>query len=143
MPNCPRCGAPFKSIHYKTIGGRVYALAYHGKRENGQPDYCYLGPAHGYSVAAELKAIHLAGLHEESFAEVVSLLESVMFRRRREAQGAEGSLERAEIWRKTLEDLEHLREVVENYIKEARSEHERWLKEAEREREEEERELSA
>jgi hypothetical protein len=69
LPVCPRCGAPYRHLEYKTIYGRTYVYAYHGKQSR-RPVLCYLGPADSYAVVEGIFGLGLRNAEDVDLAQV-------------------------------------------------------------------------
>lgn len=137
MRVCPRCGLPYRSIEEKGVNGRIYLVAYHGK-VNGKPQVCYLGPRDGYVAVSRVKGTDLENLTSESMQEIISMIAAYYHRRRVEADRVEEIPERVAVWRRILEDFQHLRDVAEDILREAERQLKLWEREAELERKREE-----
>ena len=101
LPLCPRCGAPYRSIEYKTVSGRTYAYAYHGK-SGRRPLLCYLGPVDSYVHVEHIFALDLRNLESVNLLAVAynaASLYAALMRRRGEATEA------AERLRRLAEDI--------------------------------------
>jgi len=92
LPLCPRCGAPYRSIEYKTVSGRTYAYAYHGK-VGRRPVLCYLGPVDSYVHVEHIFALDLRNLESVNLLAVAynaaSLYAALMRRRGEQGEAAE------------------------------------------------------
>jgi len=101
LPQCPRCGAPYKGLRVKRVSGRDYIYAYHG-RQDGRQVLCYVGPVGGYQHAEALLSLGLTNLDELNLIAVAynaAALYAVRMRRRGEAAEA------AERLRRLAEDI--------------------------------------
>jgi len=89
---CPRCGAPYRSLEYKTVAGRTYAYAYHGK-SGRRPVLCYLGPVDSYVHVEQLLSLDLRNLEDVDLLAVAynaaSLYATLMRRRGERGEAAE------------------------------------------------------
>jgi hypothetical protein len=84
LPLCPRCGAPYRHLEYKTVYGKVYVYAYHGK-VGRKPQLCYLGPADSYTVVESIFALGLKNAEDVDLVQVAfnaASLYQVRMRRR-------------------------------------------------------------
>jgi len=96
LPLCPRCGAPYRSLEYKTVAGRTYVYAYHGK-SGRKPILCYLGPADAYVHAEHILPLDLRNLEDVDLIAVAynaAALYASLMRRRGEATEAAERLTR-------------------------------------------------
>ena len=69
LPICPRCGAPYRHLEYKTIYGKTYVYAYHGK-QGRRPQLCYLGPADSYAVVESIIPLGLKNAEDVDLVQV-------------------------------------------------------------------------
>jgi len=69
LPLCPRCGAPYLGVHRKTVHGREYLYAYHGK-QGKKPLLCYLGPSDSYIHVESVLPLALSNLEHVDLAAV-------------------------------------------------------------------------
>jgi hypothetical protein len=84
LPLCPRCGAPYRHLEYKTVYGKVYVYAYHGK-QGRRPVLCYLGPADSYTVVEQIFGLGLKNAEDVDLVQVAfnaASLYQVRMRRR-------------------------------------------------------------
>jgi hypothetical protein len=111
LPICPRCGAPYRHLEYKTIYGKVYVYAYHGKAGR-KPQLCYLGPADSYTVVESVFGLGLRNLEDVDLAAVAynaASLYQIRARRKSESERKET----AERLKQLAQDILHLAEDLE------------------------------
>jgi hypothetical protein len=111
LPICPRCGAPYRHLEYKTIYGKVYVYAYHGKAGR-RPILCYLGPADSYSVVEHIFGLGLKNIEDVDLTAVAfnaASLYQVRMRRKGESERREA----AERLKRLAQDILRLAEDLE------------------------------
>jgi hypothetical protein len=111
LPLCPRCGAPYRGLHYKEVNGRTYIYAYHGK-QGKKPVLCYLGPADGYIAVEQLFALGLTNAESVDLVQVAYSAASLFQIRARRASPDERKAA-AEKLRQLAEDILHLAQDLE------------------------------
>ena len=111
LPVCPRCGAPYRHLEYKTIHGRTYVYAYHGK-QGRRPQLCYLGPADGYILVEHILGLGLHNAEDIDLASVAYNAASLYQIRARRKDPSERR-EAAERLRKLAEDILRLARDLE------------------------------
>jgi hypothetical protein len=111
LPLCPRCGAPYRHLEYKTINNRTYVYAYHGKAGR-RPILCYLGPADSYSVVEHIFGLGLRNLEDVDLTAVAynaASLFQIRARRKSESERREA----AEKLKRLAQDILQLAEDLE------------------------------
>lgn len=111
LPICPRCGAPYRHLEYKTIYGKTYVYAYHGK-VGRKPQLCYLGPADSYTVVENIFGLGLKNAEDVDLAAVAfnaASLYQIRSRRKSESERKEA----AERLRQLAEDILQLARDLE------------------------------
>jgi hypothetical protein len=111
LPVCPRCGAPYRHLEYKTIYGKVYVYAYHGK-QGRRPVLCYLGPADSYSVVEHIFGLGLKNIEDVDLVQVAfnaASLYQIRARRKSERERREA----AEKLKRLAQDILQLAENLE------------------------------
>ena len=111
LPICPRCGAPYRHLEYKTIYGKTYVYAYHGKAGR-RPILCYLGPADSYSVVEHIFGLGLRNLEDVDLTAVAynaASLFQIRARRKSESERREA----AEKLKRLAQDILQLAEDLE------------------------------
>ena len=111
MPICPRCGAPYRHLEYKTIYGKTYVYAYHGKRGR-RPILCYLGPAVSYTAVEQIFGLGLKNAEDVDLAAVAYNAAS-LFQIRARRKDPEERRKAAEKLRKLAEDILRLARDLE------------------------------
>jgi hypothetical protein len=108
---CPRCGAPYRHLEYKTVNNRTYVYAYHGKAGR-RPVLCYLGPADSYSVVEHVFGLGLRNLEDVDLV-VVAYNAASLFQIRMRRKSLEERREAAERLKRLAEDILRLAEDLE------------------------------
>jgi hypothetical protein len=111
LPVCPRCGAPYRHLEYKTVQGRTYVYAYHGK-QGRRPVLCYLGPADSYVVVENIFALGLRNAEDVDLVQVAYNAASLYQVRARRKDPRERR-EAAERLKRLAEDILRLAEDLE------------------------------
>ena len=111
LPICPRCGAPYRHLEYKTIYGKTYVYAYHGK-QGRRPQLCYLGPAGSYSVVEHIFGLGLKNAEDIDLVQVAFNAASLYQIRARRKDPSERR-EAAERLRRLAEDILQLAKDLE------------------------------
>jgi hypothetical protein len=111
LPICPRCGAPYRHLEYKTIYGKVYVYAYHGK-VGRKPQLCYLGPADSYSVVEHVFGLGLRNLEDVDLTAVAYNAAS-LYQIRARRKSLEERKEAAERLKRLAEDILQLARDLE------------------------------
>ena len=111
LPLCPRCGAPYRHLEYKTINNRTYVYAYHGK-VGRRPQLCYLGPADSYAVVEGIIPLGLRNAEDVDLAAVAYNAAS-LFQIRMRRKGESERREAAQKLRRLAEDILRLAEDLE------------------------------
>ena len=106
LPLCPRCGAPYRTLEYKTINGKTYVYAYHGK-VGKKPMLCYLGPADAYTHVEQILSLDLKNLSDVDLIAVAFNAATLYAVRSRRLPAAERR-EAAERLRQLARDIEIL-----------------------------------
>jgi hypothetical protein len=111
LPVCPRCGAPYRHLEYKTINNRTYVYAYHGK-QGRRPQLCYLGPADGYVLVEHVLGL---GLHNAEDIDLASVAYNAasLYQIRARRKDPEERRKAAEKLRRLAEDILQLAEDLE------------------------------
>jgi hypothetical protein len=108
LPLCPRCGAPYRHLEYKTIYGRTYVYAYHGK-QGKKPILCYLGPADGYAAVEHVLQLNLHNINDIDLPNVAYNAASLYAARMRH-RGTNEKSQAAERLKQLAEDIKLLAE---------------------------------
>jgi len=111
LPICPRCGAPYRHLEYKTVQGRTYVYAYHGK-QGRRPILCYLGPADSYVVVENIFALGLRNIEDVDLTAVAYNAAS-LFQIRARRKDPEERREAAERLKRLAEDILQLARDLE------------------------------
>jgi hypothetical protein len=111
LPICPRCGAPYRHLEYKTIYGKTYVYAYHGK-QGRRPVLCYLGPADSYTVVEQIFGLGLRNAEDVDLVQVAFNAAS-LYQVRMRRKPAEERREAAGRLRKLAEDILQLARDLE------------------------------
>jgi hypothetical protein len=111
LPVCPRCGAPYRHLEYKTVQGRTYVYAYHGK-QGRRPVLCYLGPADSYVVVENIFALGLRNAEDVDLVQVAYNAAS-LYQVRARRRDPEERKEAAERLKRLAEDILRLAEDLE------------------------------
>jgi hypothetical protein len=111
LPICPRCGAPYRHLEYKTIYGKTYVYAYHGK-QGRRPVLCYLGPADSYSVVEHIFGLGLKNAEDVDLVAVAFNAASLFQIRARRKDPEERKIA-AERLKRLAEDILRLAEDLE------------------------------
>jgi hypothetical protein len=111
LPICPRCGAPYRHLEYKTVHSRTYIYAYHGK-QGRRPVLCYLGPADSYVVVENIFALGLRNAEDVDLVQVAFNAAS-LFQVRMRREDPEERRKAAERLRQLAQDILRLAEDLE------------------------------
>jgi hypothetical protein len=111
LPVCPRCGAPYRHLEYKTVQGRTYVYAYHGK-QGRRPVLCYLGPADSYVVVENIFALGLRNAEDVDLTAVAYNAAS-LFQIRARRKDPEERRETAQRLKQLAEDILQLARDLE------------------------------